>query len=58
MAKIHGTRMDLTGMRFGNIEVLEFVGLIKEKHAVYKVRSTEKGVYNELAMNLIRNKRR
>lgn len=54
----HGTRMDLTGMRFGNIEVLEFVGLIKEKHAVYKVRSPSKGVYNELAMNLIRNKRR
>jgi hypothetical protein len=54
----HGNRMDLTGMRFGEIEVLEFVGNTKKNHAVYKVRSRSKGVYNELAMNLINKNRR
>ena len=54
----HGVEMDLTGMWFSGIEVLEFVGRTKKGHAVYKVRSKVKGVYNEAAMNLINTRRR
>ena len=57
MKTITGIQMDLTGMRFGNITVLEFVGKTKKNHAVYKVQSKEKGIYNELAMNLINTRR-
>lgn len=49
--------MDLVGMKFNGIEVLEFVGTTKKGHRVYKVRSKTKGIYNDVAVNFIGSRR-
>jgi hypothetical protein len=57
MKTINGTQMDLVGMKFNGIEVIEFVGTTKKGHRVYKVQSKTKGIYNDVAVNFLGNRR-
>ena len=57
MKTIKGVQMDIVGMKFNGVEVLEFMGTTKKGHRVYKVRSAAKGIYNDVAINFIGSRR-
>ena len=46
--------MNLKGMRFKDIEVLEFVERTPKGHAIYLCRSKARGVFKEAAITLMR----
>ena len=46
--------MDLTGMRFRDIEVIEFVERTPKGHAIYLCKSKARGVFKEAAITLMR----
>ena len=46
--------MNLEGMRFKDIEVLEFVERTPKGHAIYLCRSKARGVFKEAAITLMR----